>query len=149
MQVILQEYVPHLGFVGDVVKVRDGYARNFLIPTKKALPANSSNIKQFEHVKRQIEVKKAVKKSEALELKKRLETLSLTLAHAAEGEKLFGSVTLTEIHDKLKEAGYDIDRKLIKLDAPIRALGEYSLEIKLHQDVSAMLAVKVEKLTQA
>jgi large subunit ribosomal protein L9 len=146
MQVILQENVSNLGFVGDVVNVKNGYARNFLFPKKLALNANTGNVAQFEHHKRIIEVKKATKKKEATELKKRLEALAIVITHAAaEGEKLFGSVTAMEIHDKIKEAGYDIDRKLIKLEVPIRTIGEHSIEIKLHQEVQATINIKVEK----
>lgn len=148
MEVILQENVSNLGFVGDVVKVKPGYARNFLFPRRLAAHADQGNIRRFEHQKKLIEVKKAQKKSEALDLKKRLEAVSLTIAHAAgEGEKLFGSVTSVELVDAIKVQGFDIDRKLIRTEAPIRTIGKHDIEIKLHQDVTAKLTVTVEAKT--
>lgn len=145
MEVILQENVSNLGFVGDVVKVKPGYARNFLFPKKLALPADKGSVARIEHQKKIIEVKKAKKKAEAEDLRKRVQAVSLVIAHAAgEGEKLFGSVTTAEIQEKLVAAGFAVDRKLIKLDAPIRTVGVHKVEVVLHQEVSAVIDVTIE-----
>lgn len=146
MEVILKENVSNLGFVGDIVKVKPGYYRNFLLPGKKAAIASSQNVKLFEHQKRVLEVKKSKKKDEASALRKKLEGLTVTVNHAAaEGDKIFGSVTVTEIHEGLKQIGFDIDRHLILLAAPIRTLGEHVVEVKLHQDVLVEIKVVVAK----
>lgn len=145
MQVVLTENVTNLGFVGDIVKVKDGYARNFLIPRKFAMPVSRGSVKQLEHQKRTIEVKKSKKKTEASQMRTRLEVAQVKLFHAAEGERLYGAVSVTEIHDQLKSQGFEVDRKLIRIESPIKTLGEHAVEIKLHQDVSAKLAVIVEK----
>ena len=145
MEVILQENVSNLGFVGDIIKVKPGYARNFLFPKRLAVPANKSSIAEFEHKKKVIEVKKARKKVEADEIKKRLESVVLAIQHAAgEGDKLFGSVTIPEILEKLSESGFILDRKLIRLETPIRTLGEHTIEVRLHQEVSAVVKVTIE-----
>lgn len=145
MEVILQDNVSNLGFVGDIVKVKSGYARNFLFPQKLALPADKKNIAEFEHHKKVIEVKKAKKKSEAAELKKRIEALELVIAHAAgEGEKLFGSVTSSDVQQELAAKGFNVDRKLIRIETQIKTIGVHEVEIVLHQEVSATVKVKVE-----
>lgn len=146
MQVILIENVPNLGLLGDVVQVKGGYARNFLIPQKKAVPASSRSLAHFEHQKRVIEVKKATKRTEAQGMLVRLQGLEVRLSHAVgEGERLYGSVSMTEIHDSLKSAGFEVDRKLIRSGAPIKTLGEHEVEVRLHQDVVAKVKVIVEK----
>jgi large subunit ribosomal protein L9 len=145
MEVILQDNVSNLGFVGDIVKVKSGYARNFLFPKKLALPADKKNIAEFEHHKKAIEVKKAKKKSEAAELKKRIEALEIVVAHAAgEGEKLFGSVTASDIQQELVAKGFNVDRKLIRVETQIKTIGVHEVEVVLHQEVSAVVKVKVE-----
>lgn len=149
MQVILKEDHPGLGFVGDLVKVRNGFARNFLIPQKIALPANPGNIKMLEHQKRVLEVKKAQRKTEAEQLKGKIEKISITVRRAtSSGDRLFGSVTLVEIHDELTKAGITVDRKLIRLNAPIKITGNHTVEIKLHQDVAATVTLTVEPLEE-
>lgn len=145
MQIILTENVTNLGFVGDIVKVKDGYARNFLIPRKLAMPISKGSIKQVEHQKKVIEVKKSKKKAEASQLKTRIEAVIVTLSHAAEGDRLYGSVSTAEIQEQLKKLGFDLDRKLIRIDTAIKTLGEHTVEVKLHQDVAAQLRVVVEK----
>lgn len=145
MEVILKENVGSLGFIGDVVRVKPGYARNYLIPKKLAVPASRHNVLQFEHYKKLLEVKRAQKKVEADELKKRLESIELKIEQAAgENERLFGSVTTHDIQKLLKDQSYDVDRKLIRLEAPIKTLGVHDVEIKLHQDVSAKIKIHVE-----
>lgn len=146
MQVILQENFPSLGFIGDVVKVKNGYARNFLFPKQIAMPASDANVKYLEHRKKLLEVKKAENKKLAAQLKDKIEGVLIEIQHSAgEGEKLFGSVTVGEIHDQVASKGFDIDRKLIRLEAPIRTIGEHLVEIKLHQEVSAQLKVIVSR----
>jgi large subunit ribosomal protein L9 len=146
MQVILNEDYPSLGFVGDVVKVKPGFARNFLYPKKIAIPVTTESMELFEHRKRQLQVKKAAKKKDADVLKSKIDGTAISLEHAATADnKLFGSVTTTDIHAKLKDAGVELDRKLIRLDAPIKAIGEFDIEIKLHQEVSAYVKLTVTK----
>lgn len=149
MEVILQENVPSLGFVGDVVKVKPGFARNFLFPKRLAQPATRQLVNLFEHKKKQLEVKKAAKKSEADEFKKRLEAVKVTLEHlATEGGKLFGAVSATEILDQITAQGFQIDRRLMQIPAPIRMAGEHKVEIKLYRDVSAFIVVEVKAKIQ-
>jgi len=146
MQVILQEDYPSLGFVGDLVKVKEGFARNYLFPKKIALPANPGNIKQLEHRKRLLEVKKSAKKDIAEKFRVKVEEVKVTIKHAAgDGERLFGSVTVADIAEELKIKGIEIDRKLIKLESPIKILGEHTVEIKLHQEVSAKINITIER----
>ena len=146
MQVILNEDYPSLGFVGDLVKVKSGFARNFLFPKKIAVPSNASSIKLIEHRKRVIEVKKAERKIDATKLQARIEAVSITLQHAATADnKLFGSVTIAEIHQKLEEAGVTLDRRLLRIESPIKSVGEFQVDIRLHQEVTARVKVIVEK----
>ena len=145
MQVILQEDHPGLGFVGDLVNVKQGFARNFLFPQKIALPASKGAVKLLEHRKRQLAVKKAQKKKEAEAYKAKLNGVSLRIQHAAEGDRLFGSVTLTEIHEELKKGGVEIDRKLLKIEGPIKTIGEHIVAVRLHPEVLAEIKLHVEK----
>lgn len=145
MQVILQEDFPSLGFVGDLVNVKQGYARNFLFPKKIALPANPSNITLLEHRKKVLDVKKAEKKKLALQYKDKIEGVEIRIKHSvSEGGKLFGSVTVSELMEELVKNDLKVDRKLMKLEGPIKTLGEHDVEIKLHQEVTAKLKVIVE-----
>ena len=146
MQVILTENVPQLGFVGDNVKVKPGFFRNFLYPNKLAVLANPSNVKALQNQKRQIEVKRSQKKSESEALKARLDKVSLTIERTvSEGGKLFGAVTNTEIVDGLKAAGFEIDKRWIKFTAPVRELGEFKAEVKLHAETTAWIPFQVVK----
>lgn len=146
MQVILQENFPSLGFVGDLVNVKPGYARNFLFPKMIAMPASAENVRYIEHRTKLLEVKKAENKKLALQMKNKIEGILIEIKHSAgEGEKLFGSVTIGEIHDSVVEKGFEIDRKLIRMEAPIRTVGEHMVEVKLHQEVSAQLKVVVTR----
>jgi large subunit ribosomal protein L9 len=144
MQIILKENVKDLGHIGDVVNVKDGYARNFLIPKGLAVEANPKNIKALEHEKRKIhELAKKVKAS-AEELAARISGTSVTIkAKTGEEDKLFGSVTAMDIADALKKEGIDIDKKKIVLDEPIKRLGSYTVNVKIHSDVTAHLNVQV------
>ncbi|OVE81316.1 50S ribosomal protein L9 [bacterium K02(2017)] len=145
MQVILQEDYASLGFVGDLVKVKDGFARNYLFPQKIALPANKNNIKLLEHRKKVLNVKKAQKKTVAEEFKAKIDKVKIKVVHAAGSNgKLFGSVTVSDIYEELQKANVELDRKLIKLEAPIKQVGEYKVDVKLHQEVTAQFSVEVE-----
>jgi large subunit ribosomal protein L9 len=147
VQVILNEDVPNLGRPGDVVRVRAGYARNYLLPRKMALEANSRNLRAFEHQKRMAMVKREALRTQAMTEKERLENLQLTLtAHAGEEGKLFGSVTNLDLERALREQGYVIDRRRILLSEPIKQLGDYSVIIRLQPEVDANLRFSVTAL---
>lgn len=144
MNIILTENVEGLGNIGDLVKVKPGYARNYLVPRGLAVEANTRNVKELEHQKRQLE-RKMQKVTQAAELVKgKVEAVSCELAlRAGEEGKLFGSVTSMELGAKLAEAGIEVDRKKIQLDEPIKALGEYEVPVKLDAGVVATLKVTV------
>lgn len=144
MNIILTENVEGLGNIGDLVKVKPGYARNYLVPRGLAVEANTRNVKELEHQKRQME-RKMQKVTQASELLKgKIEAVTCVLAHrAGEEGKLFGSVTSMEIEAKLAESGVEVDRKKIQLDEPIKSLGEYEVPIKLDAGVVATIKVSV------
>lgn len=144
MQVILTENVDGLGQIGDLVTIKPGYGRNYLLPRGMAMTANPRNIKEMEHQKRQLE-RKALKLTQAAELHKaQIEAVTCNLVHrAGEEGKLFGSVTSMEIEAKLAEAGVEVDRKKIQLAEPIKALGEFSVPVKLQAGVIAQIKVVV------
>lgn len=145
MKVILNENVDGLGSIGDLVNVKPGYARNFLLPRNLAVVADEKNVKQFEHQKRQAERKLEKITKEAEIIKEKIEKVSCVVAHrAGEEGKLFGSVTNIELAEKLAEAGVEIDRKYIQLAEPIKTLGEHEVPIKLDAGVTAALKVVVE-----
>jgi large subunit ribosomal protein L9 len=144
MKVILREDVKSLGRVGEVVNVSDGYARNFLFPKQFAIEANTKNLKEFEHNKKVILEKAAKVKASFKSLADQMSSVSLTIkAKAGEDDKLFGSVTNMDIAEALAAQGYDVDKKKIVLDEPIRRLGEYSVTIKLHSDLATEVKVNV------
>jgi large subunit ribosomal protein L9 len=144
MNVILTENVKGLGNMGDVVKVKPGYARNFLLPNKLAVEASTRNLSELEHHRRQLARKAEKLSQEAAAVKGRIEALEIVLAHrAGEEGKLFGSVTTMEIEAELAAKGVAIDRRKILLDQPIKSLGEHEVEIKLNAGVSATLKVRV------
>ena len=144
MNVILTENVKGLGNMGDVVKVKPGYARNFLVPNKLAVEAIDRNLKELEHHRRQLSRKAEKLSKEAAVVKGRIEALECVLAHrAGEEGKLFGSVTSMEIEAALAAKGIEIDRRKILLSQPIKSLGTHEVEIKLNAGVSATLKVSV------
>lgn len=144
MKVILKEDVEKLGLMGDTVDVKNGYARNFLLPRKLAVVADLKNIKAVEHEKKIIEEKAKKIRSSAEGLAERLKSLTLTIkAKAGEEEKLFGSVTTMDIEEALKAEGVEMERKKIALDEPIKRLGTYRVKVKLHHDVQAELDINV------
>lgn len=146
MEVILRDDVEHLGSRGDVVRVSPGYARNFLLPRKLAVPATSANKKIIEQ-ERQAHLRREAKlAAEAAELAAMLANVTVVIHQkAGEHDQLFGSVTTQDIASALAKLGYTIDRKKIQLDDPIKQLGEYKVPLKLHRDVTCEIAVKVEK----
>ena len=144
MQVILRDDVPNLGRPGDVVKVRPGYARNFLLPRSLAVEADPKNLRAFEHEKRLGLLKREAKRSDALKIKERLERLTIEIAaRAGEGGKLFGSVTNIDIERALGGQGISIDRRRILLAEPIKELGEFVVPVRVDADVEASLKLKV------
>jgi len=144
VQVILNEEVLNLGRPGDVVKVRAGYARNYLLPRGLAVEANPRNLRAFEHQKRIAMFKRETLRNQALTLKERIEAVRLTLdARAGEEGKLFGSVTNIDLERALREQGLEIDRRRIQLAEPIKQLGEYTVVVRLQPEVEANLRFSV------
>jgi large subunit ribosomal protein L9 len=144
MQVILLENVPSLGKAGDLVKVSDGYGRNYLIPQKKALLATEKSLKVIEHQKRQVQQRMEKTKKDAEKMAQQIEKLSCTFTKAVgESGKVFGSVTSMDIENYLKENGMEVDRKKISLEEPIKNLGMFTVPIRLHPEVAAHLKVWV------
>jgi large subunit ribosomal protein L9 len=149
MEVILREDVPHLGTIGDIVKVRPGYARNYLLPRGLATVADKRNLRVLEHDKRIVEDKRKRAMSAAEQLAKKLSGTTVTIpARAGEEGKLFGSVTNIDIERALTDAGFAIERRRIRLDEPIKALGEYKVPVALSAGVQAELAVAVTRLEE-
>jgi len=144
MKVILKEDVKALGSIGDIVNVKDGYARNYLIPKKLAIPADEKNLKEFLHHKRMIERKLNKVKIQAEELKKKIEDIELTIKQkVGKSGKLFGSITSLVLEKELEKVGLNIDRKKILLQEPIKTLGNFKIKVKLHPEVIAELKVNV------
>ena len=141
---ILREPVLRLGEAGDVVKVKPGFARNFLIPQGKAMVATAANVRELEHQKRVVS-EKAAKEMKSLEaVRDRIESLSLeVVARVGEEGKLFGSVTVLQIAEQLAAQGVEIDRRRIDLREPIKEAGEHIVPIKLHRDLVANAKLKV------
>ncbi len=149
MNVILTENVKGLGNMGDVVKVKPGYARNFLVPNKLAVEASDRNLKELEHHRRQLTRKAEKLSQEAAVLKGRIEAVECVLTHrAGEEGKLFGAVTSMEIEAALAAKGIDIDRRKIHLGQPIKSLGTHEVEIKLNAGVNATFKVSVVKAAE-
>jgi large subunit ribosomal protein L9 len=144
MEVILREHVEHLGERGQIVKVADGYARNFLLPRKLALPATEGNRKHVERERKIMEAKEADQKALAEGLAARLQAIDIEIARrVGDTEQLYGSVTASDVADFLKAKGVVIDRRKLILPEPIKALGEYDVPVKLHRQVTVPLKVKV------
>ena len=144
MKIILKEDVQNLGFMGETVNVADGYARNFLMPKNLAIPATNSNVKTVEHEKKIIDKKKAKIASELTEIKNNLEKTEIIIpVKVGENEKIFGSITSMDIENKLKDSGFNIDRKIINLDNTIKELGIQTVKIKLSKDIVAEIKVNV------
>jgi large subunit ribosomal protein L9 len=144
MEVILREEVPHLGTTGDIVKVKPGYARNYLLPRGLAVAADRRNVKELEHLKRVSAEKRDRERRAAETLAQKLTALRLSIkARAGEEGKLFGSVTNQDIEKALEAAGHPIDRRRIRLAEPIKTLGEHMIPVHLGTGVDAHLTVIV------
>jgi large subunit ribosomal protein L9 len=146
MEVILRDHVEHLGRRGEIVKVADGYARNFLLPRKLALPATDANRKWVERERKLAEVRDSEERGAAEAIATRLNALDLTITRkVGENDQLYGSVTNADIADLLAAKGFEIDRRKILLPDPIKALGENTVPVKLHREVTAQIKVTVGK----
>ncbi|GMT46924.1 MAG: 50S ribosomal protein L9 [bacterium] len=144
MEIILRENIETLGNMGDIVTVKKGFARNYLLPRNLAVEANPRNIKEFEHHKRIIQEKANKVRNAAQILAEKIASKPVVIkAKAGEEDKLFGSVTNIDIQKALKEAGFDIEKRKIILEEPIKRLGEYTVKIKFHHEVTVNLAVQV------
>ncbi len=147
MKVLLKNDVPKIGKKGELLEVKEGYARNFLIPNGLAVEATGGALKQYEEDKKAQERRKAKEKEEAQALAAKIKGTTLTLRHKAGDEgRLFGSITSTEVAEALHEKGFQIDKKQVFLDEPIRLVGSHDVKIKLHTEVTASLHVEVAKL---
>ena len=146
MNVILLERVPKLGQMGDVVRVKPGYARNFLLPQKKALRATKDNIAYFESQRKVLEAQNLERRSEAEAAGAKVKDLKVTLIRqASEALQLYGSVTSRDIADGAASAGVKIERGQVELDKPIKALGTHKIKIHLHPEVTVEIAVLVAR----
>lgn len=146
MQVILQEDVAKLGRAGDVVNVREGYGRNFLLPRKKAVLADPKNVRQLEHQKRVVAAKQEKVRKVAQDLAEKLKSVSITIRReSGEEDKIFGSVTAKDITDTLRTEGYIVDRHSVQLDQPIKQLGIFDIPVKLHPEVVGVVKIWVVK----
>ncbi|HZR31000.1 MAG TPA: 50S ribosomal protein L9 [Terriglobales bacterium] len=146
MEVILKEDVGKLGSRGDVVKVAEGYGRNYLLPRKLAIEASTANKAVIEQMKAAALRRSAREKGEAEALSKQFDDLSVTFRRrSGEHEQLFGSVTSADIAAELEKRGFNLDRRKIQLHEPLKAIGEFSIPVKLHKEVTAHLKVVVEK----
>ena len=144
MEVILKEDVDNLGHRGEVVKVADGYGRNFLLPRNLAIEATANNKNVIEQMKQSAVRKSAKEKAQAEELLGQMESVSLEFTRrTGEKDQLFGSVTSSDIAQGLEAQGYHVDRRKIQLAEPIKQLGEYHVPVKLHRDVTAHIKVTV------
>ena len=144
IEVILREHVEHLGNRGEVVKVADGYARNYLFPRKLALAVTEENKRQIERDRAKAEAKESEERQVAEAMGKRLESLDLSIARrVGEHETLYGSVTSADIAEALQAQDFTVDRRKIQLPEPLKTIGEHVVPIKLHRDVTAQVKVKV------
>jgi large subunit ribosomal protein L9 len=144
MDVILREEVEKLGRRGDLVKVASGYARNFLLPKRLAVPATESNKKIVEQEKQAHLRREAKEVSGAQDLAKMMSSVSVTIAQkAGENDHLFGSVTAADIANALEKQGYNVDRRKVHLDEPIKQLGDFKATVRLHREVSLEVPVHV------
>ena len=145
MEVILKEDVPSLGHRGDVVKVADGYGRNYLLPKKLAMQATAANKAVIEQMKASAVRKSAKEKAEAEALVSQLNNIALVFERkVGENDHLFGSVTSADIAAQLEAKGFNIDRRKVHLDEPLKQVGEFHIPVKLHREVTAHIAVTVK-----
>jgi len=146
MEVILLERVEKLGAIGDVVKVKDGFARNYLLPRKKALRANDANRKVFEANRERLVAENAARRGEAEKESKTIDGTSVTLIRQASNTgQLYGSVAVRDLVDSLEAAGHKVSKSAIVLDKPIKAIGLYEVRVALHPEVSVTIKVNVAR----
>ena len=145
MKIILTDEVRGLGRRGDVVDVKNGYARNFLLPQGLAFLANSANVRRLEEEKKHYDERVLREKGVAEKAAEQIAGLRLTLVKkAGEGDVLYGSVTASEIADQLAEKGIEVDRRRIELEEPIKRIGEHQVHVKLHRDVTVPITIEVQ-----
>ncbi len=145
MEVILQEDVTHLGHIGEVVKVRDGYARNYLFPRGLAVLANKRNVRELEHQQRVVEEKRKRVAATAQEIADKMSQVELAFsARAGVNGKLFGSITNQDIEKALREKGFEVDRRRIRLEEPIKSVGDHKVTVTLAAGVPCEVSLKVD-----
>ncbi len=146
MEVILLERVPRLGQMGDVVKVKDGFARNFLLPRGKALRANEANRQRFERERVQLEARNLALKTEAEAIAKKIDGVAIVLVRqAGETGQLYGSVSARDVADEVTKAGYSVARAQVVLNQPLKAIGVHAVAIRLHPEVEAGITVNIAR----
>ena len=146
MEVILRDHVDNLGKRGEIVKVADGYARNYLLPRKLALPATDGNRKHVERERKIMESREAEEKGQADAMAARLAAIDITIARrVGETDQLYGSVTSADIVEVLKAKGFDVDKRKLILPEPIKLIGDHNVPLKLHREVTVPLKVHVVK----
>jgi len=150
MQIILQEDIEKLGTRGQVVEVAEGYARNFLLPRKLAMPASAGNLKRLEKIRTTLAKLTATEREAAQKVADGLNAVTISLARkAGENDHMFGSVTSADLAEELAKLGHTVDKRKILLAEPIRVLGEYQVPVKLYSDVTAEFKVVVTREAQA
>jgi large subunit ribosomal protein L9 len=146
MEVILLERIEKLGQMGDVVNVKPGFARNFLLPQKKALRASKENLSFFDKQRAQLEAINLKRRDEAAAVASKMDNVSvLMIRQAGEGGQLYGSVSGKDVADAIKAAGFTVERRQINLDSPIKTLGRYAVRLSLHPEVSVVVTVVVAR----
>ena len=146
MEVILREHVDHLGRRGDVVKVAAGYARNYLLPRKLALPVTDANKKQIERERKNAEARELEERTQAEAFAKRIAETEISIPRrVGENDTLYGSVTSADIATALHAKGFEVDKRKITLAEPLKALGEFTVPVKIHREVTAQVKVHVVK----
>ncbi len=150
MEVILRQTIDNLGRAGQVVKVADGYARNYLLPRKLAYLATAGNVKVIEFERQSLLKKEARQKDDADKLKEMIDKIEITIRRkVGEQDALYGSVTNADVADELEKRGYEIEKRKIHMDDHIKTLGEFQIPIRLFKDVTAHVKLKVEAETEA
>ncbi len=146
MEVILLQRVEKLGQMGEVVNVKPGYARNYLLPQKKALRATEENVAEFEQRRTQLEADNLDRRQEAEQVANRLDGLSIVLTRqASDSDQLYGSVTTRDIADEVTQAGFTIDRRQVELDRPIKTVGLHRVHVRLHPEVTVEVTANVSR----
>lgn len=149
MKVILLKNIPGIGNEGDTINVKDGYARNYLLPKKLAVEATKQNLQLLLHKKTIEEIKRQKELRQAEHLKKKLKKVKITIPReAGEGEKLYGSVTSQDIAEALQKEGFSIEKRQIDLQEPIKTIGVYNIQINLHPEISTKIQVWVVAATK-